>query len=67
MLADELAVFPDGQQAGLILWGLEGEIAMLEVYDSQPGSSHRFPDVSDLCTWEDLGCRDLQRSKSSEE
>jgi hypothetical protein len=66
MLADELAIYPDGQQAGLILWGLEGEIVMLEVYDSQPGSSHRVPDVSNLCTWEDSGCRDLQRSKSSE-
>jgi hypothetical protein len=67
MLADELAVFPDGQRAGLILWALEGEIGMLEVYDLQPGSTHRFPVVSDLCTWENLGRRDLRRSKSSEE
>lgn len=66
MLADELAVYPDGQRAGLILWGLEGEIVMLEVYDNQPGSSHRFPDESNLCTWEDLGRRDLQHSKTSE-
>lgn len=66
MLADELAIYPDGQQAGLILWGREGEIVMLEVYDSQLGSSHRFPDVSNLSTWEDLGRRDLRRSKSSE-
>jgi len=66
ILADELAVYPDGQQAGLILWGREGEIVMLEVYDSQPGSSHRFPDVSNLCTWDELGRRDLERSKSGE-
>jgi len=39
---------------------------MLEVYDCQPGSSHRFPDVCNLCTWDDLGRRGLQRSKSSE-
>jgi len=64
-LADELAIYPDGQQAGLILWGLEGEMVMLEVHDCQPGSSHRFPDVSNLYTWEELGRRDLQRSKSS--
>ena len=61
-LADELAIYPDGQQAGLILWGLEGEIVMLEVYDAQPGSSHRFPDVSNLCTWEELGRRDVERA-----
>jgi hypothetical protein len=65
MLADELAIYPDGQRAGLILWGLEGEIVMLEVYDFQPGSSHRFPDVSNLCTWDELGRRDSQSSKSS--
>ena len=67
VLADELAVYADGQQAGLILWGHEGEIVMLEVYDCQPGSSRCFPDLSSLCTWDDLGRRDLQRSKSSEE
>jgi len=66
ILADELAVYPDGQQAGLILWGHEGEIVMLEVYDFQPGSSRRFPDVSNLCTWDELGRRDLEHSKSSE-
>ena len=62
MLADELAVYPDGQRAGLILWGDERNIAWLEVYDCHPQSSHRVPDVSDLCTWEDLGRRDLERS-----
>jgi|SRR5215470_2353001 len=66
-LADELAVYPDGQQAGLLLWGREGEIVMLEVYDFQPGSSHRFPDATNLCTWEELGRRDVQSSKSSKE
>ncbi len=41
-LADELAIYPDGQQTGLILWGLEGEIVMLEVYDAQPGPPTAF-------------------------
>ena len=50
-LADELAVYPDGHQAGLILWGREGKVVWLEVYDAQPESSHRVPDVSNLCTW----------------
>lgn len=63
MLADELAVYPDGQKAGLILWGREGKIVWLEVYDFEPDSSHRVPDVSDLCTWEDLGRRDLERTE----
>ncbi|MGO8794670.1 MAG: hypothetical protein ACLQLC_07595 [Candidatus Sulfotelmatobacter sp.] len=64
MLADELAVYPKGEQAGLILWGLDSEIVMLEIYDFQPRSSHRFPHVSDLCTWRELGSRDLQSPKS---
>jgi hypothetical protein len=55
MLVDELAVYPDGQQAGLILWGHEGEIVWLEVYDFHPQSSHRVPDASNLCTWDELG------------
>ena len=63
MLADQLAVYPDGQQAGLILWGREGEIVWLEVYDFQPESSRRVPDVSSLCTWDELGRRDLERAK----
>jgi hypothetical protein len=67
MLADELAVYPDGQRVGLILWGREGQILMLEVYDFEPGSSYRFPDVSNLCTWEDFGRRDLERSNREQE
>ena len=63
MLADELAVYTDGQKAGLILWGREDEIAWLEVYDLQPESSHRVPDASNLCTWDELGRTDLERSK----
>jgi hypothetical protein len=63
MLADELAVYPDGRQAGLILWGHGDEIIWLEVYDCQLESSHRFPEASNLCTWDELGRRDLERSK----
>jgi len=50
----------------MILWGLESESVMLEVYDCQPESSHRFPDVSDLCTWDELRRTDFERSKSIE-
>jgi hypothetical protein len=52
MLADALAVYPDGQTAGLILWGRDGEIVSLEVYDCTPESSPRFPEMSNLCSWE---------------
>jgi len=41
-------VYSDGQQAGLILWGRDGEIASLEVYDCHPEASRRFPQTSDL-------------------
>jgi hypothetical protein len=55
MVADALAVYPDAQQAGLILWGREGEIVWLEVYDCHPEASHRFPLISNMRTWEERG------------
>jgi hypothetical protein len=55
IIADALAVYSDGQQAGLILWGLNGEIASLEVYDCHPEASRRFPEVSNLRTFEVRG------------
>jgi hypothetical protein len=48
ILADAFAIYPDGQQAGLILWGRDGEIALLEIYDCHPNASHRFPEIADL-------------------
>jgi hypothetical protein len=48
IIADALAVYADGQQAGLILWGRAGEIVLLEVYDCDPGASHRFSQISNL-------------------
>jgi hypothetical protein len=57
IVADEMAIYPDGQQAGLILWGRNGELTSLEVYDCHPGASHRMPEISDLCTYEEYGRR----------
>jgi len=52
IIADAMAAYSDGQKAGLILWGREGKIVLLEVYDCDPGASHRFPEVSNLGrTW----------------
>ena len=48
IIANALAVYPDGKQAGLILWGRGGEIVLLEIYDRHPEASHRFPEVSNL-------------------
>ncbi len=48
MIADATAVYPDGQKAGLILWGKSGEIVLLEIHDWHPGASRRFPDVAHL-------------------
>ena len=52
IIADALAVYADGQQAGLILWGREGELVLLEVYDCHPNASFRIPKISNL---RDLG------------
>jgi hypothetical protein len=48
IVAEAYAVYPDGQQAGLILWGRNRELVLLEVYDCHVGASHRTPEISDL-------------------
>jgi len=58
-IADALAVYSDGQQAGLILWGRRDEIVSLEVYDCHPKASQRFPQISDLRIFEEP-LRELQ-------
>ena len=53
--ADALAVYPDGHEAGLLLWGRNGQLVSLEVYDNTPGASERLPQLSNLRTWEARG------------
>jgi hypothetical protein len=53
MLADAVAVYPDKQRAGLILWGRDNEIVMLEVYEMHPVAD-RVPEIADLRRYEDL-------------
>jgi hypothetical protein len=53
MLADAVAVYPDKQKAGLILWGRDNQIVMLEVYEMHP-VANRVPEIADLRRWEDL-------------
>ena len=54
MIADAMAVYPDGEQSNLILWGRAGRIAWLEVCDVGPSSAHRMPTTANLRRWEDL-------------
>src|SRR5258708_4278680 len=54
MIADAVAVYPDGQQAGLILWGRDGKVVHLEVCEMDTGASHRVPEIADLRIWEHL-------------
>jgi hypothetical protein len=56
MLADALAVYPDGEVAGVLLHGYEGRLAWLELHDTMAdGTAKRFPAVGDLRTWEEYG------------
>ena len=57
IVADELAVYPDRQQAGLILWALDDKIVLLEVYDMHLNSSHRLSTVEVLRTYEVHGLK----------
>ncbi len=50
-IADAIAEYSDGAQAGLLLWGVDGRVSSLEVYDFDPNASHRFPTLAELRTW----------------
>ena len=56
IIADAYALYPDGQTAGLILWGRDGEIGLLEVYSCDPVED-RVPEIADLCTFKDHAAR----------
>ena len=55
IITDALAVYPDGQEAELILWGRNGELVGLEIHDKTPGASERMPQLANLRTWEQRG------------
>ena len=52
-IADAIAEYSDGAQAGLLLWGVDGRVTSLEVYDLHPNASHRFPTLAELRRWSD--------------
>jgi len=55
IVADAIAKWPDGNQAGLILWGRAGRVTALEVYDMTIDSAKRLPTLAVLRTWEQVG------------
>jgi hypothetical protein len=54
-LADAPALYSDGKQADMILWGRDSQIVLLEIVNYYPGEFHPFPEVSALRTWEEWG------------
>ena len=42
IITDGLAVYPDGMQAGVILWGRDGVLVGIEIYSMDPVED-RFP------------------------
>ena len=55
VIADAVAAWPDGSQAGVMLWGCKGRITGLEVYDRTPDAAKRLPTLAVLRTWEQIG------------
>jgi hypothetical protein len=47
VIADAIAEYADGQKAGLILFGQDGAIDLLEVYECDPVAD-RVPEIADL-------------------
>lgn len=48
IIADSWAEYSDGQKDGLILWGHEGKISLLEIVEYDERLPHRFPGISNL-------------------
>ncbi len=61
VIAHALALYADGKEAGLNLWGRDGEIVELEIYDCDRGAAQRFPQLANLCRWEELTSRRPKR------
>jgi hypothetical protein len=52
IVADAIVRWPNGTQAGVMLWGKDGRITGLELYEMDFESAKRFPSVAELRTWE---------------
>jgi len=47
-IADAVAKDDQGRRCGVILWGLDGAISGLEVYEGEPGSAKALPSIDSL-------------------
>ena len=57
-IADAVAIYADGKEADVTLFGKDGRIVGLE-FSGQ--ASDRLPTVADLRTWEQAGIEDLNK------
>ncbi len=53
ILAEAFTQWPDGARAGVMLWGAEGKLLGIELYELGSDASRRFPMVEVLHRWED--------------
>jgi hypothetical protein len=53
ILAEAFTHWPDGAQAGVMLWGAEGKLLGIELYELGSDASRRFPTVEVLRRCED--------------
>jgi hypothetical protein len=66
IIADAVARWPDGAEAGVILWGYAGRLQGLEVYDHTLQASHRLPSVAQLYTYAQIGEMQARRGPDHE-
>jgi hypothetical protein len=54
IIAEAFTRWPDGTQAGVMLWGNMGKLLGIELYElGGDDIARRFPAVGSLCRWED--------------
>jgi hypothetical protein len=53
ILAEAFTLWPDGFRAGVMLWGTEGRLIGIELYELGGGAIDRFPTLETLRRWED--------------
>jgi hypothetical protein len=52
IIAEAYTLWPDGTRAGVMLWGTEGRLLGVELYELGGGGVDQFPTVQALRRWE---------------